>query len=287
MGADIEIADGYVNATAPDGLHGADIDLPSVSVGATHVLMMAATLARGTTTISNAACEPEIVDVGDCLKSMGARIDGLGTRRLTIEGVEALGGAAHRVISDRIEAGAFALAVAATGGDALLGGIDEATLGALAPALGAAGASLTAEAGGLRVAAPAGRPRATDIETAPYPGFATDLQAPFMGLMCRAEGESRIRETIFENRFMHVQELVRLGARITLTGDTARVVGVETLHGAPVMATDLRASITLVIAGLAAEGQTFINRVYHLDRGYENLEAKLSASGAHIWREEA
>ena len=285
MGAEIDVASGYVNATAKGGLKGARIDLPFVSVGATHVLMMAATLAKGTTLITNAATEPEVVDVGTCLMAMGANIEGLGTRNLTITGVDRLSGAEHSVSRDRIEAGAFALAIAATHGDARLTGIQEDVLGALAPAMRLAGCELHQEADAMRIIGPKGRAIATPVTTEPYPGFATDLQAPFMGLMCGADGLSRIRETIFENRFMHVQELVRLGADITLEGDTAIVTGVAQLQGAPVMATDLRASATLVIAGLMAKGQTRISRVYHLDRGYERIEEKLSAAGAHIWRE--
>ena len=291
MGAEIAVEGGYVNAKAKGGLKGARVDFPFVSVGATHVLLMAACLAKGETVITNAATEPEVVDVGRCLQAMGAQIEGLGTRILTVQGAEKLSGADHMVTRDRIEAGAFALAVAATGGDVTLTGIDEAALGALAPAMRLAGAALSEtlnETGqGLRVKGPAGRPLATPITTEPYPGFATDLQAPFMGLMCCADGVSRIRETIFENRFMHVQELARLGADISLEGDTAIVTGVEKLYGAPVMATDLRASVTLVIAGLMAEGETRISRVYHLDRGYERIEEKLSAVGAKIWRETA
>ena len=285
MGADISVEGGYVNATAKGGLKGARVDFPFVSVGATHVLLMAACLAKGETVITNAATEPEVVDVGRCLMAMGAQIDGLGTRILTINGVARLHGADHTVTRDRIEAGAFALAVAATGGDVTLAGIDEAALGALAPAMRLAGAALSATDTGLQIIGTEGRPQSTPITTEPYPGFATDLQAPFMGLMCCATGVSRIRETIFENRFMHVQELARLGADISLEGDTAIVTGVERLYGAPVMATDLRASVTLVIAGLMAEGETRISRVYHLDRGYERIEEKLSAVGADIRRD--
>jgi UDP-N-acetylglucosamine 1-carboxyvinyltransferase len=285
MGADISVEGGYVNATAKGGLKGARVDFPFVSVGATHVLLMAACLAKGETVITNAATEPEVVDVGRCLMAMGAQIDGLGTRILKINGVARLHGADHTVTRDRIEAGAFALAVAATGGDVTLAGIDEAALGALAPAMRLAGAALSATDTGLQIIGPEGRPQSTPITTEPYPGFATDLQAPFMGLMCCATGVSRIRETIFENRFMHVQELARLGADISLEGDTAIVTGVERLYGAPVMATDLRASVTLVIAGLMAEGETRISRVYHLDRGYERIEEKLSAVGADIRRD--
>lgn len=287
MGAEIAVEGGYVNATAKGGLRGARIDLPFVSVGATHVLMMAATLAAGETIITNAASEPEVVDVATCLVAMGAKIDGIGTRQLTITGVDRLGGADHTVSRDRIEAGAFALAIAATKGDARLTGIDESVLGALAPAMRLAGCHLQEEDGALHVRGPDGRARATHVTTEPYPGFATDLQAPFMGLMCCADGVSRIRETIFENRFMHVQELARLGADISLEGDTAIVTGVDKLYGAPVMATDLRASATLVIAGLMAEGVSEIARVYHLDRGYERIEEKLSGAGARIWREKA
>ena len=285
MGAEIEVEGGYVNASAKGGLKGARIDLPFVSVGATHVLMMAASLATGTTLITNAATEPEVVDVGTCLMAMGAKIEGLGTRNLSITGVDKLSGADHTVSRDRIEAGAFALAIAATRGDARLTGIQENVLGALAPAMRLAGCQLQEEAGAVRIIGAQARPIATPVTTEPYPGFATDLQAPFMGLMCGADGVSRIRETIFENRFMHVQELVRLGADITLEGDTAIVTGVEQLQGAPVMATDLRASATLVIAGLMAKGLTRISRVYHLDRGYERIEEKLSGAGANIWRE--
>ena len=291
MGAQISVEKGYVNATTKhngkSGLRGARIDLPFVSVGATHVLMMAATLADGETCITNAATEPEVVDVANCLVAMGAKIDGIGTRNLRITGVAKLSGADHTVSRDRIEAGAFALAIAATGGSARLTGIDENVLGALVPAMRLAGAEVQSEKDALRITGPSGRPRATPVTTEPYPGFATDLQAPFMGLMCCADGVSRIRETIFENRFMHVQELARLGADISLQGDTALVTGVDKLYGAPVMATDLRASVTLIIAGLMAEGVTEISRVYHLDRGYERIEEKLSGAGAKIWREKA
>lgn len=291
MGAQISVEKGYVNATTKhngkSGLRGARIDLPFVSVGATHVLMMAATLADGETCITNAATEPEVVDVANCLVAMGAKIDGIGTRNLRITGVAKLSGADHTVSRDRIEAGAFALAIAATGGSARLTGIDENVLGALVPAMRLAGAEVQSEKDALRITGPSSRPRATPVTTEPYPGFATDLQAPFMGLMCCADGVSRIRETIFENRFMHVQELARLGADISLQGDTALVTGVDKLYGAPVMATDLRASVTLIIAGLMAEGVTEISRVYHLDRGYERIEEKLSGAGAKIWREKA
>lgn len=285
MGADIDVVDGYVLAAAPNGLKAARIDLPFVSVGVTHVLLMAACLAEGETTITNAASEPEVVDLANCLVAMGAQINGIGTRTLTVIGRQHLSGATHRVIRDRIEAGAFALATAATCGEVLLTGVTNTMLGALVATMRSAGATLEDVDGGVRVRGMLDRPHATPVTTAPYPGFATDLQAPYMGYMCRADGVSRIRETIFENRFMHVQELARLGAKIDLHGDTALVTGVPELRGAPVMATDLRASITLVIAGLMATGQTTIRRVYHLDRGYERLEQKLSACGARIWRE--
>ena len=286
MGVEIDVAEGYVNATTNGKkLQAARFEMPQVSVGATHVLMMAACLAEGQTELLNAACEPEIIDVGQCLQAMGAQIQGLGTRYLKITGVDKLNGASHRVSRDRIEAGAYACAVAATGGDVVLQGACQDLLGALSPVLLAAGCQLHDRDEGLQVKGPQSRPHAVDIVTEPFPGFPTDLQAPFMGLMCRAEGVSRIRETIFENRFMHVQELARLGAQIQLEGDTAIVTGVENLQGAPVMATDLRASVTLVIAGLMAKGQTSVSRVYHLDRGYERLEEKLSQCGAKIWRE--
>lgn len=285
LGAEIDVDAGYVNARAPKGLVGARIDLPFVSVGATHVLMMAACLARGETLITNAASEPEVVDLAHCLQKMGAQISGIGTRHLRITGVARLTGATHRVIRDRIEAGAFALAIAATGGAATLTGVSREMLGALVPAMQTAGCHIEDALEGVFIRSEGGRPMPCSVTTEPYPGFATDLQAPFMGYMTIAEGISRVRETIFENRFMHVQELVRLGAQIELDGDTAIVTGVDRLRGAPVMATDLRASITLVIAGLIAQGQTVIRRVYHLDRGYERIEEKLSACGARIWRE--
>lgn len=286
MGADIDVVDGYVNAKAispSNRLTGAQINFPFVSVGATHVMMMAASLADGQTIINNAASEPEVMDVGRCLQAMGARIEGLGTRTLIIDGVEKLNGTTHTVIRDRIEAGAYACAAVASNGEVTLTGADEDLLGALAPVLQQAGATFETKADGLLVKGTSDI-RPVNVVTEPYPGFATDLQAPFMGLMCVADGVSHIRETIFENRFMHVQELARLGADIQLQGDTARVTGVQALKGAPVMATDLRASVTLVIAGLIAEGQTTIQRVYHLDRGYENLEKKLSGCGADISR---
>jgi UDP-N-acetylglucosamine 1-carboxyvinyltransferase len=285
MGVQIDVEEGYVIAKAPKGLKGARINMPYVSVGVTHVLLMAATLADGVTNITNAATEPEVVDVANCLVAMGAKIEGIGTRNLRITGVSNLSGTTHNVIRDRIEGGAFALAAAATRGEVTLTGISTEMLGALVPAMRFSGAEITDVEGGVCVKSLLERPHPISIATEPYPGFATDLQAPFMGYMCLADGVSHIRETIFENRFMHVQELARLGAQIELDGDTAIVTGVSELHGAPVMATDLRASVTLVIAGLVGKGVTTIRRVYHLDRGYERLEEKLSGCGARIWRE--
>jgi UDP-N-acetylglucosamine 1-carboxyvinyltransferase len=284
LGAEIEIDRGYVVASAPKGLQGARILFPKVSVGATHTVLMAAVLARGETVIENAAREPEIGDVADCLVKMGARIDGIGTSILTIQGVDRLEGAVHTVIPDRIETGTFAMAVAASGGKVMLQGARAQHLEAALATLRSAGVEIAETADGLTVSRNGKGLQAVDIETQPFPGFPTDLQAQFMGLMTRAAGKSLIRETIFENRFMHVQELSRLGADIQLRGDTAIVKGVGDLHGAPVMATDLRASVSLVIAGLMAEGETMINRVYHLDRGFERLEEKLSRCGAQIER---
>jgi len=285
MGVEIEVDQGYVIATTKNGLKGARINMPYVSVGVTHVLLMAATLANGVTEITNAATEPEVVDVANCLVAMGAKIDGIGTRNLRIVGVPKLSGATHHVIRDRIEGGAFALAAAASRGEVTLTGITTDMLGALVPSMRFSGAEVKDVEGGVHVKSVLERPRPMSVTTEPYPGFATDLQAPFMGYMCLADGVSHVRETIFENRFMHVQELARLGAQIELDGDTAIITGVPALHGAPVMATDLRASVTLVIAGLVGDGVTTIRRVYHLDRGYERLEEKLSGCGARIWRE--
>lgn len=285
MGVEIEVDQGYVIATTKNGLKGARINMPYVSVGVTHVLLMAATLANGVTEITNAATEPEVVDVANCLVAMGAKIDGIGTRNLRIVGVPKLSGATHHVIRDRIEGGAFALAAAASRGEVTLTGITTDMLGALVPSMRFSGAEIKDVEGGVHVKSVLERPRPMSVTTEPYPGFATDLQAPFMGYMCLADGVSHVRETIFENRFMHVQELARLGAQIELDGDTAIITGVPALHGAPVMATDLRASVTLVIAGLVGDGVTTIRRVYHLDRGYERLEEKLSGCGARIWRE--
>lgn len=284
LGAEIDIAGGYALAKAPTGLRGAEIDFPKVSVGATHVALMAACLAKGETIIKNAAREPEVVDVAECLIKMGADIDGVGSSTLRIRGVEALSGATHAVLPDRIEAGTYAMAVAMTGGDVLLQGAREDLLQRPIEVLREVGVTVTPTNEGLRVARKNEAIAPVNMATDPFPGFPTDLQAQFMALMTRANGVSEITETIFENRFMHVQELARLGAQITLDGQKATVTGVETLKGAPVMATDLRASVSLVIGGLAAEGVTEVNRVYHLDRGFERLEDKLSNCGAEIER---
>ncbi|GIL02234.1 MAG: UDP-N-acetylglucosamine 1-carboxyvinyltransferase [Alphaproteobacteria bacterium] len=284
MGATMEVEGGYVVASAPGGLKGAEYRFPKVSVGATHCAMMAATLARGRTVLDNAAREPEVGDLARCLNAMGARISGAGTSRIVIDGVEALGGARHRVLPDRIETGTYAFAVAMTGGDVLLEGAEAGLLERPLAVLREAGAEVEAHNDGIRVTRNGAGIRPVDVTTEPYPGFPTDLQAQFMALMTRARGRARITETIFENRFMHVQELARLGAHISLDGQTAVVDGVERLKGAPVMATDLRASVSLVIAGLAAEGETTVHRVYHLDRGFERLEHKLAGCGARIRR---
>ncbi|MDK4711093.1 UDP-N-acetylglucosamine 1-carboxyvinyltransferase [Rhizobium sp. CNPSo 4039] len=285
LGATMEIDGGYINATAPKGgLIGARYDFPKVSVGATHVMMMAATLARGTTVIGNAAREPEIVDLANCLIAMGAKISGAGTSTITIEGVTSLSGARHRVLPDRIETGTYAMAVAMAGGDVTLENTDVALLDTALESLRRAGATVSPTNNGIRVMRNGGGIQPVDVVTDPFPGFPTDLQAQFMALMTRSSGVSNITETIFENRFMHVQELARLGAKISLSGQTARVEGVQKLKGAPVMATDLRASVSLVIAGLAAEGETLVSRIYHLDRGFERLEDKLTRCGAVVER---
>jgi UDP-N-acetylglucosamine 1-carboxyvinyltransferase len=284
LGAEIDIDAGYVLARAPKGLVGNRVVFPKVTVGATHVTMMAAALAKGETVIENAAREPEIVDLAACLVKMGARISGAGTSTIHIDGVERLGGARHAVVADRIEAGTYAMAVAMTGGDVLLEGATEDILGTPIRVLTEVGAEVTQTDAGLRVRRNGAGISAVDVTTEPFPGFPTDLQAQLMALVSKARGTSHIRETIFENRFMHVQELARLGAEIHLDGQMATVHGVERLKGAQVMATDLRASVSLVIAGLAAEGETFINRVYHLDRGFERIEDKLGACGATIER---
>jgi UDP-N-acetylglucosamine 1-carboxyvinyltransferase len=284
LGADIDIDAGYVIARAPKGLRGAHIVFPKVSVGATHNVLLAAALAKGETVIENAAREPEIGDVARCLSKMGAKVEGIGTSTLRIQGRDRLEGAVHTVLPDRIETGTFAMAVAATGGDVTLEGgrIDD--LKSALDVLAETGTTVKATDTGIRVMRNGGAIDPVSIETQPFPGFPTDLQAQLMALLTRASGTSVIRETIFENRFMHVQELARLGADIQLHGDTATIKGVKTLKGAPVMATDLRASVSLVIAGLAGEGDTMINRVYHLDRGFEQLEQKLSRCGAQIER---
>jgi UDP-N-acetylglucosamine 1-carboxyvinyltransferase len=284
LGAEISIDGGYVIAKAKGGLKGAEIAFPKVTVSGTHVALMAATLAKGTTIISNAACEPEIRDVADCLNKMGARVSGAGSSRIVVEGVAKLHGARHTVLPDRIEAGTYAMAVAMTGGDVQLAGARPELLQSALDVLTQAGADISVNDEGIRVARNGAGIRPVTVATAPFPGFPTDLQAQLMALMVRAQGSSEITETIFENRFMHVQELARFGARISLDGETARIEGISTLRGAPVMATDLRASVSLVIAGLAAEGETMVNRVYHLDRGFERLEEKLKACGAAIER---
>ncbi len=283
MGATIRLEGGYVHAAVPQGLQGADIVFPFVSVGATENLLMAATLAHGRTTLSNAAREPEITDLADCLAAMGARIEGIGTDQLTIEGVPALHGANHPIVPDRIETGTYACAAGIAGGEVTLLGARLDHLAALAVLLAEAGVEVSEAEGGLRVRR-AGALHGTDMKTEPYPGFPTDMQAQFMSLMSVAEGAAMITETIFENRFMHAPELNRMGARINVHGSSAIVRGVRSLQGAPVMATDLRASVSLVLAGLAARGETIVNRVYHLDRGYEAVERKLGGCGAQIER---
>src|SRR5438132_3400486 len=284
LGAVIDIDGGYVVARAKNGLRGGEIKFPKVTVGGTHTAVMAASLAHGTTLIENAAREPEIADVADCLNKMGARITGAGSSRIVIEGVPKLNGARHRVLPDRIETGTYAMAVAMTGGDVVLENTQPELLQTGLDVLTQAGVEITPTNSGIRVVRDGAGLAPVEVTTAPFPGFPTDLQAQLMALMTRAKGTSRITETIFENRFMHVQELARLGARIHLDGQNATIEGVEKLKGAPVMATDLRASVSLVIAALAAEGETMVNRVYHLDRGFERLEDKLSACGAAIER---
>ena len=284
MGAEIELTGGYVLVRAPNGLQGSEYVFPSVSVGATENLLMAASLAKGTTVLQNAAREPEIGDLGRCLISMGAKISGLGTSTIVVKGVPELGPATHAVLPDRIETGTYAIAAAITGGEVELTGTALELVGALIPLLRRAGAEVEETSLGFSVARNGAGIKAADVATEPFPGFPTDLQAQYMALMTVAEGTSHIRETIFENRFMHVPELLRMGAEIKVEGDTAIVTGHRHLKGAPVMATDLRASVSLVLAGLAAEGETIVNRVYHLDRGFERLEEKLKACGADIER---
>jgi len=284
LGAELELREGYIHARAPKGLRGGEFEFPFASVGATENVLMAATLARGTTVLKNVAREPEIVDLATCLNAMGARIEGAGSATLTIEGVDRLHGATHPVVADRIELGTYMLAPAITGGEVeLLGGrLDLVT--AFAERLDAAGIDVSATKNGVRVARRNGRVNAVDVVTAPHPGFPTDLQAQMMALLCTADGISTLEERIFENRFMHAPELIRMGAMIDVHGGSATVTGVDRLKGAPVMATDLRASVSLILAGLGAEGETRVNRVYHLDRGYERVEQKLSACGAEIER---
>jgi UDP-N-acetylglucosamine 1-carboxyvinyltransferase len=284
LGASVALRQGYIEATAPKGLFGAEIIFPIISVGATENLLMAATLADGETTLINAAREPEIVDLARCLSAMGAQIDGAGTDRIRIRGVKRLGGARHKVMPDRIETGTYLMAAATTGGSVDLVGADYASVAAVARALECAGLEVNETPDGIRVRRRSGKLIGVDVMTEPFPGFPTDLQAQMMAAMTTAEGAAMITETIFENRFMHVPELCRMGANINVHGASAMVRGVAKLTGAPVMATDLRASVSLVLAGLVAEGETVINRVYHLDRGYEQLEEKLSACGADVER---
>ncbi|QGX97365.1 UDP-N-acetylglucosamine 1-carboxyvinyltransferase [Roseovarius faecimaris] len=284
LGAEIELKDGYLHANAPGGLKGAVHEMRFASVGATENVLMAATLAKGTTVLKNAAREPEIVDLADCLRKMGAQIEGDGTSEITIQGVDRLHGATHPVVTDRIELGTYMLAPAICGGEVeCLGGRIE-LVGAFCEKLDEAGIKVEETEKGLKVSRHNGRVKAVNVTTEPFPGFPTDLQAQMMALMCTAEGTSVLEEKIFENRFMHAPELMRMGAQIEVHGGTATVTGVEQLKGAPVMATDLRASVSLILAGLAAEGETIVNRVYHLDRGYERVEEKLSNLGARIER---
>jgi len=285
LGAEIEIDGGYVNAKAPGGrLKGGAVKLPRISVGTTHVIMMAATLAEGITTIENAAMEPEVVNLAECLVAMGAKITGIGTRTITVEGVKELHGAEFEVIPDRIETGTYAMAVAMTGGNVLLRGANADHLDAPLKILEQTGVEIIREEDGLRIIKNGSAINAIDAEISEYPDFPTDLQAQYMALMTRSNGTALVRETIFENRFMHVAELMRFGADISVDGQKAHVKGVSELKGAQVMATDLRASVSLVIAGLAAKGETIVNRIYHLDRGFERLEDKLSRCGAQIER---
>ncbi|WP_420004377.1 UDP-N-acetylglucosamine 1-carboxyvinyltransferase [Arenibacterium sp. LLYu02] len=285
MGAELDLRDGYVHAKAPGGrLHGGTFKFPLVSVGATENALLAATLAKGTTVLKNAAREPEIIDLADCLIRMGAQIEGHGTSTITIQGVDRLGGATHPVVTDRIELGTYMLAPAVCGGEVELLGGRRALLEAFCQKLEEAGVEINETEKGLKVTHKAGRVKAVNVVTEPFPGFPTDLQAQMMALMCTAEGTSVLEEKIFENRFMHAPELMRMGAQIDVHGGTAKVTGVAKLKGAPVMATDLRASVSLILAGLAAEGETRVSRVYHLDRGYEHVVRKLSAVGAKIER---
>ena len=284
LGAEIELKDGYLHAKAPGGLKGAVHEMRFASVGATENIVMAATLAKGTTVLKNAAREPEIVDLVECLRKMGAQISGEGTSTIEIQGVDRLHGATHQVVTDRIELGTYMLAPAICGGEVeLLGGRLD-LVGSFVEKLNLAGIDVEETDKGLKVRRRNGRVQAVDVTTEPFPGFPTDLQAQMMALLCTAEGTSVLEEKIFENRFMHAPELMRMGAQIDVHGGTATVTGVEGLKGAPVMATDLRASVSLILAGLAAEGETVVSRVYHLDRGYEHVVRKLSGVGAKIER---
>lgn len=284
MGAEIELTEGYIEARAPNGLKGGHVLFSNVTVGGTENILMAACLAKGDTVIANAAREPEVTDLANCLVAMGAKIEGIGTDTLNVQGVPKLHGANHAVVCDRIEMGSYAVAAAVTGGDVLLKGGRLDLMVAVADVLRSAGVNVEAVEGGVRVSRKNGALKGFDVMTEPYPGFPTDMQAQMMVLASVAEGASMITETIFENRYMHVPELVRMGANINVHGSSAIVRGVKKLSGAQVMATDLRASSSLVLAGLVAEGETVINRVYHLDRGYERLEEKLAACGAEIKR---
>ena len=284
MGAELDLREGYVHARAPGGLKGGVVDFPIVSVGATENALMAATLAKGTTVLKNAAREPEIVDLAQCLRRMGAQIEGEGTSEITIQGVDRLNGATHPVVTDRIELGTYMLAPAICGGEVTCLGGRMDLVASFAEKLDEAGVDVTETPEGLTVKRRGDRVRAVDVTTEPFPGFPTDLQAQMMALLCTADGVSVLEEKIFENRFMHAPELLRMGAKIEVHGGTAKVTGVERLKGAPVMATDLRASVSLILAGLAAEGETVVSRVYHLDRGYERVEEKLMACGAKIER---
>jgi UDP-N-acetylglucosamine 1-carboxyvinyltransferase len=284
LGAQIELSEGYINASAPNGLIGATISMPMISVTATENLMMAATLAKGETVLINAAREPEIIDLANCLTAMGAIIDGAGTDRITIQGVDKLNGTTYSVIPDRIETATYAIAAIITGGELTITNTDLALIPTVSEALTRAGSIITPNANGFTIKATGEPIQGIDVMTEPYPGFATDIQAQMMALMTLCHGASMITETIFENRFMHVPELCRMGANITVHGSSALVRGVSTLSGAEVMATDLRASVSLVLAGLAAKGDTVLNRVYHLDRGYEKLEEKLTKVGAKVER---
>lgn len=284
LGAELELKDGYVHARAPGGLKGGKVNFPLVSVGATENALMAATLAKGTTVITNAAREPEIVDLVHCLQKMGAQIEGEGTGTITIQGVDRLHGATHPVVTDRIELGTYMLAPAICGGEVELLGGRMSLVGAFCEKLDEAGIDVRETEKGLSVKRRSDHVKAVDVTTEPFPGFPTDLQAQIMALLCTADGVSVLEEKIFENRFMHAPELLRMGAKIDVHGGTATVTGVDRLKGAPVMATDLRASVSLILAGLAAEGDTTVSRVYHLDRGYEHVVRKLEGVGAQIER---